>query len=103
MELAEHDCLAAGVKGSWPACNDDMVIFSNSTFSFLFRFRASMFLDTGKNHSTRGSVKERNWLTEQKVGEESSAEHVKLMNQVVLLPFGVFFYPACWSRDSSGS
>lgn len=35
MELAEHDCLAAGVKSSWPACNDDVVIFSNSTFSFL--------------------------------------------------------------------
>lgn len=51
MELAEHDCLAAGVKSSWPACNDDVVIFSNSTFSFLFRFRANMFLDTGKKHS----------------------------------------------------
>jgi len=56
MELAEHDCLSAGVKSSWPAWSEGMVIFSNSTFSFLFRLGASMFLDAGKKHSIRGHL-----------------------------------------------
>lgn len=37
-------------------------------------------------------MKERNWLTEQKVGQESSAEHVKPMNQIVLLPFWSLYF-----------
>lgn len=62
MELAEHDCLAAGIKSSWPAWSDSTVIFSNSTFSFLFRLEANMFLDAGKKktqHSTQGPLQNR--------------------------------------------
>lgn len=67
MELAEHDCLAAGIKSSWPAWSGRVVIFSNRIFSFLFRLEANMFLDAGKGTQHLTSLaKQRNWLTVQK-------------------------------------